>query len=96
MYWDRDFNESTGERTIRQTDQQKLWLFLAAFRSQTTKYSLFKKNKFLKLKKIAKFLNTWANFLGDHTDSTVWKYVWLQHYDNIFTWFHQFIFNNTV
>ena len=29
MYQDRDFNESIGERTVRQTDRQKLWLYLA-------------------------------------------------------------------
>ena len=34
-----DFNESIGERTVRQTDRQKLWLYLAAFRCQTTKQS---------------------------------------------------------
>ena len=39
MYRDRDFNESIGEQTIRQTDQQKLWLYLAAFRYQTTQQS---------------------------------------------------------
>ena len=33
------FNESIRERTVRQTDQQKLWLYLAAFRCQTTKQS---------------------------------------------------------
>ena len=31
MYWDRDFNESIGECTVKQTDQQKLWLYLTAF-----------------------------------------------------------------
>ena len=35
MYQDWDFNESIGERTVRQTDrqtgQQKLWFYLAAF-----------------------------------------------------------------
>ena len=32
MYRDWNFNESIGERTVRQTDQQKLQLYLAAFR----------------------------------------------------------------
>ena len=31
MEWDQDFNKSIGECTVRQTDQQNLWLFLAAF-----------------------------------------------------------------
>ena len=39
MYRHRDFKESIGERTVRQTDQQKLWPYLAAFRCQTTKQS---------------------------------------------------------
>ena len=39
MYWDQDFNEDIGESTVRQTDQQKLWLYLAAFWYQTTKQS---------------------------------------------------------
>ena len=39
MYQDQDFNESIGERTVRQTDQQKLCLYLAAFQCQTTKQS---------------------------------------------------------
>ena len=39
MYWDRDFNKSIGEHTVRQTDQQKLWLYLAGFQCQTTKHS---------------------------------------------------------
>ena len=29
-------NESIGERTVRQRDRQMLWLYLAAFRCQTT------------------------------------------------------------
>ena len=33
------FNKSFGDRTARQTDHQKLWLYLAAFRCQTTKQS---------------------------------------------------------
>ena len=37
MYWDQDFNKSIGERTVRHTYQQMLWLCLAAFRCQTTK-----------------------------------------------------------
>ena len=32
MYRERDFNESIGEHTVRETDRQKLWLYLAAFR----------------------------------------------------------------
>ena len=43
MYQDEDFNESIEECTVRQidrlTDQQKLWLYLAVFRCQTTKQS---------------------------------------------------------
>ena len=39
MYRDQDFNKSIGERTVRQTDRQKLWLYLAAFLCQTTKQS---------------------------------------------------------
>ena len=39
MYRDLDFNESIGERTAWQTDRQKLWLYLAAFRCQATKQS---------------------------------------------------------
>ena len=39
MYWDQDFNKSIGEHTVRQTDRQKLWLYLVAFRCQTTKQS---------------------------------------------------------
>ena len=31
MHRDRDFKKSIGEHTIRQTDRQKLWLYLAAF-----------------------------------------------------------------
>ena len=31
MYQDHNFNKSIGERTVRQADQQKLWLCLAAF-----------------------------------------------------------------
>ena len=37
MYQDWDFNESIGKCTIRQTDQQKLWLYLAVFQCKTTK-----------------------------------------------------------
>ena len=29
--WDQDFNESIVEHTVRQTDQKKLWLYLAVF-----------------------------------------------------------------
>ena len=39
MYRDRDFNRSIEERTNRQTDRHKLWLYLAAFRCKTTKKS---------------------------------------------------------
>ena len=39
MYWDQDFNKSIGERTVRQTDQRQLWLYLAASQCQTTKQS---------------------------------------------------------
>ena len=39
MYRDRDFNESIGEHTVKQTDRQKLWLYLATFRCQRTKQS---------------------------------------------------------
>ena len=39
MYWNRDFNESMGEHTVRQAHQQKLWIYLASFRYQTTKQS---------------------------------------------------------
>ena len=31
MYRDRNFKESIEECTLRQTDRQKLWLYLAAF-----------------------------------------------------------------
>ena len=31
MYWHQDFNKSIGECTVRQADQQNLWLFLTAF-----------------------------------------------------------------
>ena len=31
MHRDRDFKKSIGEHTIRQTDRQKLWLYLDAF-----------------------------------------------------------------
>ena len=31
MYRDQDFNKSIGEHIFRQTDGQKLWLYLAAF-----------------------------------------------------------------
>ena len=75
-----DFNGSIGECTIRQTDQQKFWLYLAAFWSQTTKQSLLN------------WFKNWVNFLGAHTNSTVWRYVWVQHCDSIFTWSHQFMF----
>ena len=37
MYLERGSNESAGEPTVRQTHQQKLWLYLAAFQCQTTK-----------------------------------------------------------
>ena len=39
MYRGRDFKESIGECTVRQTDQQKLCLYLATFRCQRTKQS---------------------------------------------------------
>ena len=39
IYQDPDFNESTGQCTIRQTDQQKSWLYLAALQCQKTKQS---------------------------------------------------------
>ena len=39
MYRDQDFNESIGEHTIRQTNQQNLWLYLTAFRCRTTEQS---------------------------------------------------------
>ena len=39
MYWDQDFNKSIGECNIQQADPQKLWLYLAACRCQTTKPS---------------------------------------------------------
>ena len=38
MYWEWDSNKSIGEHT-RETDRQKLWLYLAAFQCQTTKQS---------------------------------------------------------
>ena len=66
MYLDRDFNKSIGERFVRQADQQKLWLYLVAFRSQTTKHNLLNR-----LNKTPKFFKIWANFLVAHTDSTV-------------------------
>ena len=31
MYQSQDFNKSIGEHTVRQTDRQKLWLYLAPF-----------------------------------------------------------------
>ena len=39
MHWDQDFNVSIGGQTISQTEQQKLWLYLAAFWYQTTNQS---------------------------------------------------------
>ena len=39
MYRNQDFNKSIGECTVRQTDRQTLWLYLAAFQYQTTKQS---------------------------------------------------------
>ena len=39
MYWDQDFNKIIGECTVKQADQQKLWLYLAAFWWQKTKQS---------------------------------------------------------
>ena len=35
----QDFNESIGAHAVKQTDRQKLWLYFAAFRCQTTKQS---------------------------------------------------------
>ena len=40
MYRDQDFKKSIGEHTIRQTDQQRLWLYLGAFWCQTF-FSIF-------------------------------------------------------
>ena len=40
MYRDKGFNKSIGECTIRQRNQQKSWLYLAAFRYQTTKQEI--------------------------------------------------------
>ena len=37
MYLDQHFNKGIGDRTVRQTDQKKLWLYLAAFRCETNK-----------------------------------------------------------
>ena len=37
MHPDRDCNENIGECTVRQADQQKLWLYLAVFQYQLTK-----------------------------------------------------------
>ena len=39
MYWDLHFNKSIGECTVRQTDWQKLWRYVATFWCQTTKQS---------------------------------------------------------
>ena len=39
VYRDKNFNKSIGKSTIRQTDQQKLWLYWATFQCQTTKLS---------------------------------------------------------
>ena len=36
---DQDFNKSIGECTVRQTERQKLWLYLATFRCQATNQS---------------------------------------------------------
>ena len=45
MYQDEGFNKSIEEHTVRQTDWQKLWLYVAAFWCQTTKqsYKIIKK-----------------------------------------------------
>ena len=40
MYRDKDFNKNIGECTVRQTNQQKSWLYLAVFRCQTTKQEI--------------------------------------------------------
>ena len=39
MYRNQDFNKSIGECTVKRTDQQNLWLYLVAFRCQTTEQS---------------------------------------------------------
>ena len=72
MYWRRDFKKSIGEHTIRQTDWQKFWLYLAAFRCQTTKQSYkiirYKKNglllNWLNLKKIGEVFKNFGLFFG--------------------------------
>ena len=70
MYRDRDFNESIGERTVKQTDRQKLWLYLAAFRCQTTKqsYKIIRYEEWtvikLIIKKNSKVFKNLGSFLG--------------------------------
>ena len=40
MYRDKGFNKSIGECTVKQTNQQKSWLYLAVFRYQITKQEI--------------------------------------------------------
>ena len=79
MYRDQDFSKIIGERTGRKTDCKELWLYLAAFLCQTTNqiYNLIRYKEWIviKLIKVKKLL---GHFLGAHTNSMVWKYV----YDN--------------
>ena len=39
MYRNQDFNKNIGDCTVGNRDRQILWIYLAAFRCQTTKQS---------------------------------------------------------
>ena len=42
LFSDQGFNESIGERTVRQTDRKKVWLYLAAFLTTKQSYKVIK------------------------------------------------------
>ena len=71
VYRDKNFNKSIGKSTIRQTDQQKLWLYLATFQCQTTKlsykiirYEEWTVIKLIKVKKNNEVFKNLGSFLG--------------------------------
>ena len=74
MYQDRNFNKSIEEQTFSQSDRLRLWLYLAAFRYQTTRqgYEITRQEgwTFIKLIKVEKVKKN-DEVYGAHTDSVV-------------------------
>ena len=62
------YQESVGECTVKQTDQQMLWFYLATFQCQTTKQYNRSEEwtviKLIKVKKIGEVFKNLGSFFG--------------------------------